>query len=378
MKRARLSGWAYVIGLAGAGLAFAIRYALAPVLGDTAVYPLFVLAVLAGTYAGGIGPGVVTAMVGFLLADYFFIPPRGVIGHFTATSAMDCVVYGVACAFTVALVESLRRVRAKLEADIRAREELQAQLHRAHAELEQTVAKRTASLTETVHQLETLSYSLSHDLRAPLRAMEGYARVVELKYGPTLPDEAKELLRRIARAAARLDALIKDVLTYHRTASEPIELHPVDLDRLFEELVPARPDLQAAGAALRVERPLLKVMGHEALLTQIISNLLSNAVRFVSPERQPQVRLWTEPVPGSNGSAGHVRLNVQDNGIGIAPADQERVWGIFNRLDPEHYEGTGIGLAVVRKAAERMGGSVGITSEPGNGSQFWVELPSAS
>jgi signal transduction histidine kinase len=223
-----------------------------------------------------------------------------------------------------------------------------------------------------------LSYSLSHDLRAPLRAMEGYARVTELKFGQGLPPEGKQLLQRIARSAGRLDALIKDVLTYHRTASETVDLHPVNLEILLDELISFRPELHMGSFV--VERPMRKVLGHEALLTQALSNLLANAVRFVEPGTQPRVHIWTELLKSKDPEANsrpRVRVYIEDNGIGIAPSDQDRIWGIFIRLHPEQYGGTGIGLAIVRKAVERMGGTVGLNSTPGRGSRFWLEVPAA-
>lgn len=377
--KVRSRGLGYLIAIGATGVAFAIRYALAPFLGGTAVYPLFVLAVLAGTYVGGIGPGAVAGLLGYLLADYFFIPPLHVLGRFTATTAADLGMYAFTSIITILLVQSLRRVRQKLEADIEVRLVLERQLQEVHAELEQTVARRTAKLIETIHQLEMLSYSLSHDLRAPLRAMEGYARVTELKFGQALPSEGKELLQRIARSAGRLDGLIKDVLTFHRTASESVNLHPVDLGSLLDELIVSRPELQAAQASIEIHRPLQKVLGHEALLTQALSNLLGNALRFVSAGTLPCVRIWSEsvqaPCESGTGVASRVRINVQDNGIGIARSDQERIWGMFIRLHPERYGGTGIGLAIVRKAVERMGGTVGVDSAPGSGSRFWIEIP---
>lgn len=375
----RSKGWGYLIALGATGVAFGIRYALSPVLGATAVYPLFVLAVMAGTYVGGVGPGLLAGLLGYLLADYFFIPPLHVIGRFTATTAADLGMYAFASGITITLVESLRRVRRKLETDIAARRVLEGQLQEVHVELEQTVARRTARLIETIHQLEMVSYSLSHDLRAPLRAMEGYARMTELKFGQALPPEGKELLQRIARSAGRLDALIKDILTFHRTASESVDLHPVDLNVLLDELIASRPELQAAQASFEIRRPLHKVLGHEALLTQVLSNLLGNALRFMSPGTEPRVRIWSESIAASGASRADasslVRLNVQDNGIGIARSDQERIWGMFIRLHPERYGGTGIGLAIVRKAVERLGGTAGVDSTPGSGSWFWVQIP---
>jgi signal transduction histidine kinase len=358
-------------------VAFGIRYVFSPILGETAVYPLFVLAVMAGTYGGGVGPGALAAVSGYLLADYFFVPPIHVIGRFNSTAAADLAMYTFASTITIALVESLRRVRQKLEADIAARRTLEGQLQQIHAELEQTVARRTAKLIETIHELEMLSYSLSHDLRAPLRAMEGYARMTELKFGEGLSPEARQLLQRIARSAGRLDALIKDVLTYHRTASEALNLHPVNLEALLDELVSSRPELQMAQASFLIERPLRNVLGHEALLTQALSNLLGNAVRFIEPGKRPQVRIWTELLRDGPARGERVRLNIEDNGIGIAPNDQDRIWGIFIRLHPDQYGGSGIGLAIVRKAVESMGGTVGLKSTLGHGSRFWLAVPAA-
>jgi len=117
--------------------------------------------------------------------------------------------------------------------------------------------------------------------------------------------------------------------------------------------------------------PLPKVIGNQALLSQSISNLLSNAIKFVAKDREPEIRIWAE----SNGSL--VKLWVEDNGIGIAQEDQKRIFKMFERVSLEGYEGSGIGLAVVAKAIEKMGGTVGAESEPGKGSQFWIQLPAA-
>jgi PAS domain S-box-containing protein len=255
--------------------------------------------------------------------------------------------------------------------DITARQQLQSSLERAREGLEQKVAERTASLTEAVHELEAFSYSLSHDLRAPLRAMQGFSEVVLRRYGGGLPKEGHELLERIASSAERLDGLIKDALSYHRVAREPLRVQPVDLDRLLSAILAEQPELFADDHTLEIEHPLLNVVGHEPSLTQCLFNLLGNALRFVAPDRRPRVRIRTEPI------GDQVRIWVEDNGIGIPAQDQDRIWKMFIRLNPEQYSGTGIGLAIVRKAVERMGGSAGVESEPGVGSKFWLQLPAA-
>jgi len=257
----------------------------------------------------------------------------------------------------------------KIARDITDRREMQEKLQRTREDLEEVVAQRTARLTEAVHELEAFSYSLSHDMRAPLRAMQGFSEILRTRYATNLPEEGKDLLGRIARSAYRLDGLIRDALTYHRIAREPLQLHTVDLDALVDAILSEQPGIVGEGDTLTVEHPLLKVRGHEPLLTQCLFNLLGNAIRFGVPERKARVRVWTEAIDG------HVTIWVEDNGIGIPEQDQEKIWNMFIRLHPEKYEGTGIGLAIVRKAVERMGGKVGVKSQAGNGSKFWIQLP---
>ena len=162
------------------------------------------------------------------------------------------------------------------------------------------------------------------------------------------------------------------MLIYSRVSREKIEIATINVEDLLRQIIRERPEFQEPKAEVRIEDPLAKVRGHEAYLTQCITNLLDNAVKFVPPGRKPRVRIWSE-------AAGEdVRLWFEDNGIGIAPEARERVFGIFQRVHSDkEYPGTGIGLAIVRKAAQRMGGSVGVESNPGEGSRFWLRLPRA-
>ena len=141
----------------------------------------------------------------------------------------------------------------------------------------------------------------------------------------------------------------------------------------MEGIIRDYPSLQPPKADIELRKPLHAVEGNEAFLTQCISNLLSNAVKFVKPGDHPRVFVWTEQIRHV------VRVWFEDNGIGIAPENQRRIFGIFQRMhSPKDYEGTGIGLAIVKKAAERMSGRVGVESKPGQGSRFWLELPAAT
>lgn len=243
---------------------------------------------------------------------------------------------------------------------------------KAGENLERTVNERTASLREAIAQMEEFSYTISHDLRAPVRAMQCYAEVLMEDYGAKLDENAKKYLDRIIGAGTRMDRLIQDILTYSRLSRREIQLQPVSLDRLARDIVRQYLDMGSVQAQVSVEGPLLSVLGHEASLSQAISNLLSNALKFVAPGSTPKVRLRTEQ------RNGDVRLWVEDNGIGIKPEYQHRLFSVFERVHPEKkYEGTGIGLAIVRKAAERMGGKVGVESDGLAGSRFWIQLPAA-
>ncbi|MEO5960131.1 MAG: GAF domain-containing protein [Opitutaceae bacterium] len=236
-------------------------------------------------------------------------------------------------------------------------------------EMEGLVAERTASLQKAIEQMEEFSYSVSHDLRSPARAMGGYAGALLSDYGQRLDEEGRGMLERIQRSAGRMDRLIQDLLTYGRIARREVQLDVVSLDRLVREIVQHYPEMSPAIATVEIVEALPDVWAHEPSLTQAISNLLSNAVKFVEPGTRPHVRI------GWNRTPGGVRLWFQDNGIGIGPEFQPRLFGMFERLHPHRkYEGTGIGLAIVRKAMERMNGSVGVISNETSGSRFWIEL----
>jgi len=237
--------------------------------------------------------------------------------------------------------------------------------------LERVVNERTAALRETVEDLEAFCYSITHDLRAPLRSMQGFATMLKSECGEQLSPAAMDYLRRIMESAGRMDKLITDVLAYSRVLRTELKLAPVDLDALLRGILESYPTFQPPCAEIAVEGTLPKIMGNEAALTQCFSNLLGNAVKFVVPGTTPQVRVWAET------DQERVRVFIQDNGIGIPAAMHERIFGIFEQLSRQ-YEGTGIGLAIVRKAITRMGGTVGLKSEPAKGSTFWIELAGAT
>jgi len=243
---------------------------------------------------------------------------------------------------------------------------------RAQEKLELTVSERTASLREAIAQMEEFSYSVSHDMRAPVRAMKGYAQLVLDEYADRLDAKGCGLLERITRGSARMEQLIHDVLTYTRLASSDIQLQRVPLKQFLQELIQHYPEFQRRRDEVIIREPLEDVLAHEPSLTQALSNLLANGFKFVAPGTTPRLEVWTET------RGDKVRLWLEDNGVGIHPQYQHRLFRMFERVhqDPR-FDGTGIGLAIVRKAAERMGGSVGVESDGITGSSFWIELPKA-
>lgn len=260
-----------------------------------------------------------------------------------------------------------------VDAHKRAEEELRhahEQLARTNEELEIRVAERTALLRAALEELESFSYSLSHDMRAPLRAIQGFTRAVVDEIGPELSPEHQEYLGRVESSAERLQRLVLEVLSYSRVSRGDVEIQPVDVDALLRAIVRERSDLQPPHAEINILGTLLPMIGDRACMTQCLLNLLSNAVKYTRKDELARVQVWSE----SSGS--NVRLIIEDNGIGIDKASVGRLFGLFQRANnSKGFEGTGLGLAIVKKAAERMNGNVGVQSQEGKGSRFWIELP---
>ena len=244
-------------------------------------------------------------------------------------------------------------------------------------------------------------------------------------YGEQFDSEGRLYAQRLVMSAQEMSTLLQDLLEYSRLSRADITLQRIDLASIVVTvLTQLQAELQAQHAQVRVEIPSFEVMGHRATLIQAVTNLVTNAIKFVPPDVQPQVQIWAEergrgeqgypsvsedesmtllqprsdnptlppevrlpsryaipnnrvtPVPAVS---GNIRLWIEDNGIGIEPRHQENIFQAFERLHGvEAYPGTGMGLAIVRKGVERMGGRVGVESQIGEGSRFWIELLQAT
>ncbi|HEY6228991.1 MAG TPA: ATP-binding protein [Verrucomicrobiae bacterium] len=237
-----------------------------------------------------------------------------------------------------------------------------------------TRKKAEEALKESNEELEAFSYSVSHDLRAPVRAMQGFARVLVEDYGEKLDEAARDYLDRIVAGACRMDSLIQDLLVYSRLGHTELSLGPISLKQLISEIVrQIAPEINSKNAEISVADDLPEVVANKMALGQAIENLITNGLKFVPEDRQAKVRIEAQTI------GKLVRLWIIDNGIGIPDEHHSRIFRVFERLHTaDTYPGTGIGLAIVRKGVERMNGHVGLESEVGKGSRFWIELPAAT
>lgn len=311
----------------------------------------------------------VRARDGGVIGGLFFGHPEP--GIFTAEA--EEIVVGLAAEAAIAIENAklLRALQAELAAKSKAEAGLraaQAQLQHHAAELERTVEARTTSLREAVVQMEEFSSAISHDLRSPLRSMHSFASLLLEDYGPALDATAQDYLRRIVRASDRMHRMTSELLHYSRVARTQVDLAPTAVEPVVQTIVEHYAEMKPP-TVVRVQSPLATVMAYEPSLTQCIGNLMTNASKFVRPGTAAQITVRTE----RRGS--RVRIWIEDQGIGIKPEAQAKLFQVFQRVPTEaRYEGTGMGLAIVRKAAEKMGGTCGVVSDGTAGSRFWIEL----
>ncbi len=250
-----------------------------------------------------------------------------------------------------------------------------------HAQvLERRVEERTARLQDTISELQMFSYTLAHDLKAPVRGMVGYSQILMKNFAGSLPPEAMAIVQRLERIPRRMEVLIKDLLEFSKVSRQEVVMDRVEIEPIIDEIVGLR--ASDVRQAITIRPPLHAVRAQRDLLQQVLSNLVDNAIKFVAPQMPPRITIFTEVVtqgshsirsgkllfsssesppiktaePPAETPPIHMRIWVEDEGIGIPGELHQKIFGIFERgADAEQYEGTGMGLAIVARALQRMG-----------------------
>jgi signal transduction histidine kinase len=221
--------------------------------------------------------------------------------------------------------------------------------------------------------LENFSYAVAHDLKAPLRAVDGFGSMLAHEYADRLDDTAQHYLQRMRGSALKMSELIDDLLAYARVDRREFRAAAIPLSGFIDGIVHEQYDeLTQHGAQVQLAVAPLTVHADEAGLSMVCRNLLQNAIKFSRQSRPPRITITTARKDNA------IRITIADNGVGFDMAYHDRIFEMFQRLHrADEIPGTGIGLAIVRKAVERMGGRVWADSAPGAGATFYVELPAA-
>lgn len=264
------------------------------------------------------------------------------------------------------------RAEVVLANDVTEQRRVEAEIRRLNAELEARVARRTAQLESVNKELDAFAYSVSHDLKAPLRRIDGYSRILAEDHADKLDEAAQGVLQHIHDGIAHMHRLIQDMLAYSRMERRTVECDVLAVDDLVRTVAAEREqEAQDKGASIAVAVPPLHVQADREGLAIVMRNLIGNALKFSRDADPPTIEI------GGEARNGNAVVWVRDNGIGFDMQYHDRIFDMFQRLERvEDYGGTGVGLALVRKAVQRMGGRVWAVSEPGQGATFYVELPS--
>jgi len=259
----------------------------------------------------------------------------------------------------------------QLRVELIERKNAEQKIQKLNETLEERVNERTSQLAAINKELESFSYSISHDLRAPLRAIFGFSQILSKRHRESLNDEGQQYMDYIVQASVRMEHLINDLLEYSRLGRKSIDIYPISLNKVIDTVhSDFRQKLENVEASFFVEKEIPEILGNEILLQQIFINLIDNAITYRRTDVPLEIKINFEQ------DAKHVTLKISDNGIGIPKEYWEKIFNIFQRLHSEdNYPGTGIGLATVRKSVTMLNGIIWVDSVVDQGTTFYVNLP---
>ncbi|HEX4646345.1 MAG TPA: ATP-binding protein [Verrucomicrobiae bacterium] len=376
----------YAFAVAATIVAFLIRLSLDSILKDRVPNAAIVIATVLVAWYGGFIPSCLAAFLGFLLCNWFFVPPR----HSLLLSDVDTTnhvignisFFFVECAIILfGWSMHLARARAnanareaiehlkRLQQEIMERQRAEEQVRRLNAELEKRVEQRTAELVAANEELESFTYSVSHDLRAPLRHIDGFAQLLQEDFGPSLPPEGREFTAKIRSGTRNMGQLVDDLLNLSRIGKHEIHREQAALNPEVEAAM-AEVVSEAAGRRIEWKTGTLPAADCDpGLVKQIFINLLSNAIKYTRPRAEARIEV------GHVDANGETAFFVRDNGVGFNMKYVGKLFGVFQRLHrAEEFEGTGVGLATVARIVRRHGGRIWVEAEEGKGAAFFFTL----
>jgi signal transduction histidine kinase len=365
----------YGFSVVSVAIALGVAFALQHYQFRDVELPVLTVAIAFTTWYAGVGPSVLAVLLSSACFDYFFTEPL----YSLNISTGDLPYFFIFVAWA-AIVASFSAVRRRIEDSLRqARDNLHVELEqRRHREdeirkLNQELGKRAAELEATNEELESFAYSVSHDLRAPLRHMVGYSELLQRQASSLLDEKSQRFIRTILDSAKRMGNLIDDLLAFSRIGRAETKKTEVDLEQLVEEVVAEiEQDTKSRDIAWKIGA-LPVCYGDRSMLKLVVVNLVSNAVKFTRMRRAAEIEIGCV-----DRNKKEVEVFVRDNGAGFEMQYVNKLFGVFERLHPpEQFEGTGIGLATVQRIIHRHGGKVRGEGSVDQGATFYFSLPKA-